>query len=492
MSQENIIRWISFNVLVLVVLLYALSYPVSPGVALSYYTCPVIGVLCPELSIDAQLTDKQFQPVLDTFRDIFEVVDDRQAQMTVYHRGKMVLDVTGKNCYYNCQNDSYNRDTLQNVFSSTKVVTSIVIAHIVDQGILDYSAPIASYWPEFAQNGKHNITLGDVMRHESGLAFTDDRDPQTDDTLPLFSDISNSMEAVAEIIERSFPHFERPDETRTAYHGITRGLILNEVVRRTDPQHRTIGRYLQEELTSKWNVDFHIGLENNLEKKKVRHFPIAPHQTDSVAWRSRIVLEIITRFAFGDILEVIEPLDPMPHDIGRFIRQDMLSGNMLSCPLVRGGETIRGAKIFAMTELHNNDHARRVESPSSNGMSNAHSMAAIMNEILLMKYQENPLISNRTRSALFSYHEDAAYDIGIHAYVHYTDAGWAYFHERFYAFEGFYGWAGMGGSFMVLDPEAELAVAFTTTRMELLSPWADSRSQRLLSAVRRSLNQSYE
>lgn len=488
MSQENILRWISVWLLILVVLLYALSYPVSPGVAVSYYTCPLLGVLCPELSIDAELLDPKFQPVLDTFRTIFEQVDDRQGQLAVYHRGRLVLDATGRNCYYNCQDDSYGRNSLQNVFSSSKVVTSIVIAHLVDQGVLDYQASISTYWPEFAQNGKENITLGQVMRHESGLAFTDDRDPNTDDTLPLFNEeIPNSIEEVAQIIERSYPHFQRPDETRTAYHGITRGLILNQVVRRVDEKHRTIGRYLQEELTSKWQVDFHIGLENNLQGKKLKQFPIATHQTDSVAWRARIVAEILFRFVVGDVMQWVEPLDPMPHDISRFIRHDILSGNLLSSPLVRGGETIRGAKIFAMTELHNNDHARLVESPSSNGMSNARSMAKIMNEVILMKNQEHPLIRNKTREAFFRHRETAAYDIGIHAYVHYTDAGWAYFHDNFYAFEGFYGWAGMGGSFMVLDPEAELAVAFATTRMELLSPWADTRSQRILHSIRQSL-----
>lgn len=63
----------------------------------------------------------------------------------------------------------YTPDTLAVIFSSGKMMGVVLIAVMVDQGLLDYNEKVAKYWPEFAQNGKENITVADVMRHESGL-----------------------------------------------------------------------------------------------------------------------------------------------------------------------------------------------------------------------------------------------------------------------------------------------------------------------------------
>merc|ERR1711974_495672 len=72
------------------------------------------------------------------------------------------------------------------------------------------------------------------------------------------------------------------------------------------------------------------------------------------------------------------------------------------------------------------------------------------------------------------------YDLGIHANVIYTEGGWALFHDDFGAFSGFYGWSGIGGATMLLDPKEQLVVAFTTSRIETMSPWDDVRTQSIL------------
>ena len=63
--------------------------------------------------------------------------------------------------------------SVQCIFSSGKTIASIVIATLVEKGLLDYDAKVCSYWPEFKTNGKEDITLADVLRHESGLAWID-------------------------------------------------------------------------------------------------------------------------------------------------------------------------------------------------------------------------------------------------------------------------------------------------------------------------------
>jgi len=97
-----------------------------------------------------------------------------------------------------------------------------------DKGLLDYGEKVSTYWPEFAQNGKENVTLADVMRMESGLEKFDApvelEDLQTDKI---------KQNSLGKIIEAQVQHFS-PDAPR-AYHGITKDWITNEIFRRVEP-----------------------------------------------------------------------------------------------------------------------------------------------------------------------------------------------------------------------------------------------------------------
>lgn len=102
-------------------------------------------------------------PGFGSVREIFAqgVADglEDHAQCTVFVRGKLVCDLW-----------THTRAGVQNVFSSTKVMTSLVIAMLVDRGLLKYETTVASVWPEFSQHGKGQITVAQVMRHQAGLA----------------------------------------------------------------------------------------------------------------------------------------------------------------------------------------------------------------------------------------------------------------------------------------------------------------------------------
>ena len=107
---------------------------------------------------------------------------------------------------------------------------------MVDRGLLDYDEPVCKYWPEFAKNGKDRITLADVLRHESGLSsfnfIHNDHDILRENIK------TNSIGAVIETCSPYFPNATNGIDTKRAYHGITRGFILNEIVRRVDPKGR--------------------------------------------------------------------------------------------------------------------------------------------------------------------------------------------------------------------------------------------------------------
>ena len=135
---------------------------------------------------------------------------------------------------------------LQCIFSSGKSVAAIVVAQYVEQGLLEYNEKVHKYWPQFAQNGKENVSLADVLRHESGLAWLDHTFDKEDF---LTENIKSNLPGT--FFEKAFPHFPstgglKEAETNREYHYVTRGCILNEIIRRVDPKGRTIGEIIRE------------------------------------------------------------------------------------------------------------------------------------------------------------------------------------------------------------------------------------------------------
>ena len=138
------------------------------------------------------------------------------------------------------------------MFSSGKSIAAIVVAMLVDKGLLEYDKKVRDYWTEFGQNGKNDITLADVLRHESGLQNFNHTLKESD-----ISRESIKANVIGKIVEDLVPIWPTkelgvvgPDgtETRRAYHALTRGWVLNEVVRRVDPEHRTIGEIMQADI----------------------------------------------------------------------------------------------------------------------------------------------------------------------------------------------------------------------------------------------------
>ena len=113
--------------------------------------------------------DKRFEPVQKAFEKLLNSGCEDNLQLCVYLDAECVIDLFGS-----AKNDEkYSADSIQCIFSSGKTIASIVIAQLVEQNLLDYEEKVAKYWPEFGKNGKEEITLADVLRHESGLSWFD-------------------------------------------------------------------------------------------------------------------------------------------------------------------------------------------------------------------------------------------------------------------------------------------------------------------------------
>jgi CubicO group peptidase (beta-lactamase class C family) len=206
-----------------------------------------------------------FGKVADAFRQNFAAHSELGAAFSLYVDGAPKVDVwagiadkrTGA---------PWLEDTLQLVFSTTKGAAAICVARLVDAGKVRYDEPVATYWPEFAAEGKGGITVAQMMSHQAGLPYVD---------AVLSFDELMAVTPVVEALAAQKPVWE--PGTAHGYHALTYGWLAGELVRRVDG--RTIGRYFAEEVAAPLGLDFHIGLPES-EESRVSHLESMPPPTD--------------------------------------------------------------------------------------------------------------------------------------------------------------------------------------------------------------------
>ena len=155
-----------------------------------------------------------------------------------YHRGEKVVDLWGG--IRNKQTgEPWERDTMVIVHSATKGLAAMTLALAHSRGWLDYEERVCTYWPEFAQQGKERITVRQLLAHQAGLFALDE---------PVDRSVVADLDRLAVVLARQKPAWE--PGTRQAYHAITLGFYEGELLRRVDPQHRSLGQFFQDEIAS--------------------------------------------------------------------------------------------------------------------------------------------------------------------------------------------------------------------------------------------------
>jgi CubicO group peptidase (beta-lactamase class C family) len=197
-----------------------------------------------------------FEPVREQFAANF-LRDDHcrevGAALSVFHGERCVVDLWGG--YADAARaHPWRKDTLLNVYSTTKGIVATCIALLVDRGVLRYEDTVASVWPEFGQNGKQQVSIAQVLSHQAGLpAFEEPT------TVADLYDWHARCAALARQKTRWTPG------EKTAYHPITYGYLAGEIVRRASG--RSVGEFLQQELALPLEADFFIGLEPALDRR---------------------------------------------------------------------------------------------------------------------------------------------------------------------------------------------------------------------------------
>jgi len=192
-----------------------------------------------------------FEPLKDLYANKMRTLAERNTQLCVYVGEECVADLWASAI----DDTEFSGDSLVNVFSSGKTLEAITLAMLFDQGLLDYNAKITDYWPEFA-GGESATTVADLMRHEAGLAAFD----TTIEPAQLQPE-QIKENALGAVIERQQQKFPQGTDGPREYHAMTRGWIANEVFRRVEPQGRTIGEFLRQEVSAPFDADAYIGLQ---------------------------------------------------------------------------------------------------------------------------------------------------------------------------------------------------------------------------------------
>ena len=352
--------------------------------------------------------DSKFGAVRDALEENLACGKDVGASIAITVEGQSVVDLWG-GWVDEAHTAEWQSDTIVNVWSTTKTMAALSLLLLVERGSVDVDAPVAKYWPEFAQNGKEGILVRHVMSHTSGVSGWEQ---------PVaIEDILDWDDAV-DRLARQAPWWE--PGTASGYHMLNYGHLLGEIVRRVTG--KSLGTFFHDELAGPLDADFHIGLAES---------------------------------EFARVSNVIPP-PPIPMD---------LAGIDMNSPMIKTftGPPPMDATYSATTGW------RTAEIPGANGHGNARSVARIHSIVANGgTIDGKKFLSPETIDVIFRRQSDNAdlvlglplrFGIG---YALPQTASIPYIPDGRVCF-----WGGWGGSLIVIDTERRMSVAYMMNRMDV-------------------------
>ena len=266
-----------------------------------------------------------FEAVRDAFAE-GQAHDEGGAQLCVYRNGKRVVDLwTGMDI---ANRRPFTADTITILMSCTKAVTAVCVHILAQRGLIDYDAPVARYWPEFAAKGKESITVRDIMTHRAGLMGFDE------ETAIYGRDLFDWKRCTSALA--NMEPWWKPGSAYF-YHALTFGYLNGEVIRRVTG--KTVGEFVDEEIARPLKLDLWIGLPQEKEHR------VAPH-----------------------IAPAVQPTEEQARTLFAGLGLDMTS-RPVRAMFYMITTTIEGLGIFNTREAH------AAELPFGNGIANARSLA---------------------------------------------------------------------------------------------------------------------
>src|SRR5882672_3717559 len=197
--------------------------------------------------------DPAFEPVRDALAEALASGFEVGAALAVYVDGKAVVDLWGGYAD-KARTRPWRRDTIVNLYSVGKAISAVCALRLVDAGLLSLDAPVARYWPEFAQASKARLPVRHLLTHQAALPAI---------ARPLPSGSWSSWTTITEALAAQAPWWE--PGAGHGYHVNTQGFLIGEIVRRVTG--KTLGTYLRESIAGPAGVDFFIGFGPELDSR---------------------------------------------------------------------------------------------------------------------------------------------------------------------------------------------------------------------------------
>jgi CubicO group peptidase (beta-lactamase class C family) len=350
--------------------------------------------------------DSRFEPLRDVLETSLTSGAECGLSVTVDIDGDTVVDVCGGYAD-EARTRPWEPDTIVNVWSTTKTVTSLAVLMLADRGLVDLDAPVAAYWPQFAANGKEQVLVRHLMSHTSGVSGWDAPFALTD---------MYDLERSTALLAAQAPWWE--PGTASGYHALNFGHLLGEIVRRV--AGKSLTEFVATEIAGPLNADFQIGA---------------------------------SRSDWARCAEIIPP-PPLPFDMAAMDPASVLF------------KTATGP--VAEAAAANTEGWRLAEIGAANGHGNARSVARVMSAVSRGGAVDGTrLLSAETIGHIFreqSHGVDLFLGVPVRFGIGYAlpeTASIPYIPEGKTCF-----WGGWGGSVIIMDTGRRLTIAYMMNKMQ--------------------------
>lgn len=341
-----------------------------------------------------------FERVRETFRSNFTNHDELGADVAVIVGGDLVVELWA-GAAEAARTQPWERDTITNIWSATKGVAAICFAMIVDRGLASYEDKVSRYWPEFAAEGKTDVTIGMLLSHQAGVCGF---------TTPATLEDLLAGEPAAQRLAAQAPFW--PPGTAAGYHGMSHGVLATALLRRIEG--RTIKQFVAEEIAGPFNLDVSIG--------------VRPQDQGRVA-----------------------EMAPVPALDASMMDPTGARYSVLANPATPGS-------------LSNNAAWRAADLPSANGYSNGRALAELYGLLLHSRAGGKVLVGpDALREATRPRFEGV--DLVKGDFTRWAAGFWLNPGELYGPNLEAFGHSGWGGTFAFADPVADLTMGYTMNRM---------------------------
>ena len=364
--------------------------------------------------------DPHFSKVKETFKKLHQEDREIGSCFAVYKDGKPLVDLWG-GFQDEDRTKPWQKDNLVTVYSTTKGVAAFCIALAMEKGLLKYEEKVSTYWPEFSNNGKEDITVGMLMSHQGGICSPETR--KVDDYY--------NQNLMAEKLAGMTPIWE--PGTASGYHSMTFGWLTSELILRVTG--KSLGTYFREEVGDQHEIDFFIGL---------------PESED--------------------------------HRVAELVPFDIVRNENSEQQKIELTEAQKSQRNSAGTlDIHNTKAWRQAEIPSANGQGNAGGLAKFYS-LIVPEDNSIKLLKDDTVNQMTTMQIEGR-DLVLAVQVRWGVGFILNKHKVIYGpVESAFGHSGYGGSCAFGDPENKIGVSYVMNRM-LDNFNADGRSIELINAT---------